>query len=364
MDSMELHFWMQAVRVKYRDRQKYICYEGQLTFKCFLECVAKKFDIPTLDVKVYDDSKTEIDEEAFEFLVKSQDLGVLEICLPVNPSLDDSLSSSASCSFESISGDKEGDSDSTIILQPSPTTRRANEDASLAQKIENILSNKPGGERILNDYAQTKSLTDSRRRDMVKILVAHMTSEHGTSPSRRVKEEYARGITALFPYLADPRSRFGYEHFYNAQDGSGYLAWRLKFVQKEASEGPKRTGRQSPTQRSGPEGDREPFVEENWLNTDTLCSEATALMKHTVDEAVVKEKMKQTFTYRQKMVHDPVKSSDIFTAFPRFLDIAGLIEQDFSLMFGDAVSARFLEKWPTVYKRKNPSAKPWPHADS
>ncbi|XP_030277922.1 uncharacterized protein LOC115584563 isoform X4 [Sparus aurata] len=278
---------MQAVRVKYRDRQKYICYEGQLTFKCFLECVAKKFDIPTLDVKVYDDSKTEIDEEAFEFLVKSQDLGVLEICLPVNPSLDDSLSSSASCSFESISGDKEGDSDSTIILQPSPTTRRANEDASLAQ-----------------------------------------------------------------------------EHFYNAQDGSGYLAWRLKFVQKEASEGPKRTGRQSPTQRSGPEGDREPFVEENWLNTDTLCSEATALMKHTVDEAVVKEKMKQTFTYRQKMVHDPVKSSDIFTAFPRFLDIAGLIEQDFSLMFGDAVSARFLEKWPTVYKRKNPSAKPWPHADS
>ena len=29
---------MQAVRVKYKDRQKYICYEGQLTFKSFLEC--------------------------------------------------------------------------------------------------------------------------------------------------------------------------------------------------------------------------------------------------------------------------------------------------------------------------------------
>lgn len=28
------------------------------------------------------------------------------------------------------------------------------------------------------------------------------------------------------------------------------------------------------------------------------------------------------------------------------------IEQDFSLMFGDAISARFLEKWPTVYKSK------------
>ncbi|XP_030014336.1 uncharacterized protein LOC115435867 [Sphaeramia orbicularis] len=121
---------------------------------------------------------------------------------------------------------------------------------------------------------------------------------------------------------------------------------------KEASEGQKRTGRQPLTQRGGPERDGEPFVEENWLNTDTLCSEATALMKHTADEAVVKEKMKQTFIYRQKMVHDPVKSSDIFTTFPRFLDIAGLIEQDFSLMFGDAISASFLEKWPTVYKRK------------
>lgn len=45
--------------------------------------------------------------------------------------------------------------------------------------IENILKNSPGGERIVNEYARTKSLTDGRRRDMVKILVAHMTSEHG-----------------------------------------------------------------------------------------------------------------------------------------------------------------------------------------
>lgn len=66
-------------------------------------------------------------------------------------------------------------------------------------------------------------------------------------------------------------------------------------------------------------------MEGNWLNTDTLCSEAIALMKHTVDEGVVKEKMKKTFTFRQTMVHDPVKSSSVFTVFPRFLDIAGLV---------------------------------------
>ena len=28
------------------------------------------------------------------------------------------------------------------------------------------------------------------------------------------------------------------------------------------------------------------------------------------------------------------------------------IEQDFSLLFGDDISAKFLEKWPTFYKQK------------
>lgn len=58
----------------------------------FVHTVAKKFDIPTLDLKVYDDSKTEIDEDVFEFIVKSQDLGVLEICLPKSPNLNGELS--------------------------------------------------------------------------------------------------------------------------------------------------------------------------------------------------------------------------------------------------------------------------------
>lgn len=75
----------------------------------------------------------------------------------------------------------------------------------------------------------------------------------------------------------------------------------------------------------GPKADRDPFREENWLATESLCCEAIALLKHTADEAIVKEKMKQTFTDRQKMVHDPVKSSEIFTAFSRFLDIAGVV---------------------------------------
>ncbi|KAJ4940391.1 hypothetical protein JOQ06_026694, partial [Pogonophryne albipinna] len=221
----------------------------------------------------------------------------------------DSLRSSASASVTSYS---DVDSDDTIILQRSPASTKREEDSPLAKMIEDILKNKPGGERIMNEYARTKSLTDVRRRDMVKILVAQMTSDHGTSPSRRVKEEYAKGITSLFPNLANPRSKFGFEHYYNAEDGSGYLAWRLKFVQKGASEGQKKTLCQSLT--GGPKADRGPFTEANCLTTESLCCEAIALMKHSADEAI--------------------------------------IEQDFHLLFGDVTSAKFLEKWPTVYKKK------------
>lgn len=34
----------------------------------FVFTAAKKFDIPTLNLKVYDDTKTEIDEDVFELL--------------------------------------------------------------------------------------------------------------------------------------------------------------------------------------------------------------------------------------------------------------------------------------------------------
>ncbi|KAM7399508.1 hypothetical protein PAMP_018775 [Pampus punctatissimus] len=148
--------------------------------------VTKKFEIPTLDLKVYDDLNTEVDEDAFAFLVMKPDLGVLEVCLPKGSDFYDSVSLSTSHSiassnsfFLSSGGEIEGDSDDTIILQSSPAQRHRADLTRLAQIIENILKERPGGERILKEYARKKSLTDSRRRDMMKILVAHMASEHG-----------------------------------------------------------------------------------------------------------------------------------------------------------------------------------------
>ncbi|TNN81872.1 Indoleamine 2,3-dioxygenase 2 [Liparis tanakae] len=45
------------------------------SFMVFLKSVpSKKFSIPTLDLRVFDDSKTEVDEEVFDFLMKKQNL--------------------------------------------------------------------------------------------------------------------------------------------------------------------------------------------------------------------------------------------------------------------------------------------------
>ncbi|XP_052456531.1 uncharacterized protein LOC128015910 [Carassius gibelio] len=172
--------------------------------------------------------------------------------------------------------------------------------------IEEILKTSPGGEKIINEYTRTKGLSDTRRRDM--------------------------------------------EHYYNAEDGSGYLAWRIKTLQKEASE--ERMKRPRQPQTGGPTADRQSYKEDCYLTEDRHCQEAIALMKHTADEAVVKEKMKLTLAYRQKLLHDPKKSADILSVFSRFLDIPGLINQDFGLLFGDATSAKLLEKWSTNIKPK------------
>ncbi|KAM9445762.1 uncharacterized protein Hap1MRO34_024512 isoform 2-T2 [Clarias gariepinus] len=234
------------------------------------------------------------------------------------------------------------------MLIRSPPEKNPADKRHLAQMIEDILKSSPGGEKVLNEYARTKGLSDARRRDMVKILVAYLTNEHG--PSRRLKEEYAKGIISLFPCLADPRSKLGYEHYYNAEDGSGYLAWRIKTLQKEASEGRMKRAREPQT--GGPTADRHPYKEDSFLTEHQQCQEAIALMKHTADESVVKEKMKLTLRYRQKLLHDPKESTNILSFFPRFLDIPGLIDQDFGLLFGDATSTKLLEKWSTNLKPK------------
>ncbi|XP_039647127.1 uncharacterized protein LOC120553108 isoform X2 [Perca fluviatilis] len=175
-----------------------------------------------------------------------------------------------------------------------------------------------------------------------------MTERHGI-PSRQQKEKYALGIITLFPSLKDPFSPKGYEHFYDGEKGTGYLAWRLKTISRTTGKRPVKEV--SVHQAQGPQRRRSATTLTQQLDGDA-CREAISFLVHAPDEASVFQKMKMTFQHRQDLVHDPQRSTDVFKTFPCFLDVKGLVNQDFLLLFGAETASKMLEKWDTSFKPK------------
>ncbi|XP_058627987.1 uncharacterized protein LOC131538126 isoform X2 [Onychostoma macrolepis] len=335
------------VKVKLGDAQKFVKIT-ELRLEEFLSAAFLKFGVPAVpeNVKVFDESGTEVDDDVFEDVVSDPSVGVLTIKHGAASHGQSILSSPVDSS----------DSQDTVIIEESTSSKRIRLDGEAKKLVETILVQKPGGERVINEYNRTKSLGDETRRKMVNILAADMIENNGTSPPRQVKEKYARGIVALFPYLSDPFSKNGYEHYYDGESGTGYLAWRVKTIQrglaKERRASFEGQGTSAEVGSGGPTVRRQSeFNPETILNEDE-CKEAIAFMRHSSDEDAIKKKMKLTFDYRRNMVLDPMQSNEILTIFPRFKDIKGLIEQDFVLMFGEGVSGKLLEKWTTAFKKK------------
>ncbi|XP_076740531.1 uncharacterized protein LOC143418700 [Maylandia zebra] len=215
--------------------------------------------------------------------------------------------------------------------------------------VEQILTSKPAGVTVIHEYEKTGSLKDSTRRLMVNIIVAHMREKEGRTVSKATKEFHALGIVSLFPSLKDPYSKKGYEHFYDIQSNKGFLEWHIKTVQRQ-SKSP--TASQNRVELKGGPTSRRKFGFTNDQQTRDQCMEAMSLLHHTTDQDIVFQKMRETFYYRQQILHDPQESANILQMFPRFLDTKGLILQDFAVMFGVETASRFLEKWNTSFKDK------------
>lgn len=115
------------------------------------------------------------------------------------------------------------------------------------------------------------------------------------------------------------------EHFYDPQSGSGYLAWRIKTVQRNTAAQSRRSSTSTPYQDS-PKRKREVLCIDKQLLGEH-CHEAISFLKHSTDESAIKEKMRDTFQYRQTLVQDQQCSSTVFDVFPRFLDITGLVRK-------------------------------------
>ncbi|XP_041849433.1 uncharacterized protein LOC121645114 isoform X2 [Melanotaenia boesemani] len=350
------------IKAKINKEQKYVKI-SKPSLEEFLSSAFVKFSIvpPVREsVRVYDETGTEVDADVFEEVVQQPSAGVFTI----------------TCDRASQGGTQGAASTSPVpevMTNPLAELSRCNSKDTIIQDedysppckqpkikwmeiparnlVEFALTKKPGGEQIIKEYVRTKGLTDSSRRKLVKILTAHMAGIHGTAPPRRVREMYAQGIVEMFPSLRDPYSKNGYEHFYDGESGSGYLAWRLKTIQRKdkSSEG---RGSSCQLTGGGPTARRDASLSPEVTLSQEQCKEAITFMKHSSDEATIKHKMKMTFGYRRKMVLDKEKSSDVLTEFPRFKDVKGLIEQDFILEFGEDIASKFLERWPAIFRQK------------
>lgn len=115
------------------------------------------------------------------------------------------------------------------------------------------------------------------------------------------------------------------EHFYDGESGSGYLAWRLKTIQRNSTSSEGR--RSSQLTGGGPTARRDASFNPEVTLSEEQCKEAISFMKYSSDEAAIKNKMKMTFDYRRKMVLDEERSSHVLTEFPRFRDVRGLVMQ-------------------------------------
>ncbi|KAF6719857.1 hypothetical protein FQA47_000177, partial [Oryzias melastigma] len=129
----------------------------------------------------------------------------------------------------------------------------------------------------------------------------------------------------------------------------GFLEWRVKTVQRKFRTSS--TPHKKVQLRGGPTSPRVSGTSDDQRTGDE-CMEAISLLQHTTNCDVVFQKMRETFQYRRQILQDPQISADVLKIFPRFLDVKGLILQDFLLMFGAEAASRLLEKWNTSFKEK------------
>ncbi|XP_056432740.1 uncharacterized protein LOC130371116 [Gadus chalcogrammus] len=362
-------------KVQYHGKKKYIKLNGD-SHSEFLKEAKVKFSISTeTDIYVLDDTGTEVDEEVFtDILEEKTDIlwtivDVLSVSdSPVPSSCNDtlSLSSPTSESDTSLMSSKRWPIDNSFLMSPkrqctddtilkSTQSQHIDDSSSQAKElVKRVLEQKPGGEKILKEYAMRGEFKDRTRRELVNIIVADMVEKYGRAPPKDKRTQYAWGIVTLFPSLKDPYSKKGYEHFYDADSNEGYIAWKLKNTQRDLNSGSSSSGfrRMSShtSNSSGPQLERE-VSKELQLEGDQCC-EAISLLKHSTDKEQIFMKMKATFNHRQQLIHDPEQCSTVLTLFPRFLDTKGLVLQDFDLLFSAETSSKLLEKWGTLLKVK------------
>ncbi|ROL48390.1 hypothetical protein DPX16_4216 [Anabarilius grahami] len=208
----------------------------------FIKEASAKFNLPYgANVVLKDSAGVDVDADIFDELVRTSKVSfkILDGDTADNVPQAKTDFSEPSCPESSFSSVKSESSDSTVIPQSSKARKkRFLEEPSDCNASKDLvhaaLHSKPGGSDILKEYEQTKSLSDKTRRKLVNILVANMVEKYGRIPQVSICVSYALGIITLFPNLKDKCSPTGYEQYYDLRSGQGYIAYRLKTVQRNS----------------------------------------------------------------------------------------------------------------------------------
>ncbi|KAK2840958.1 hypothetical protein Q7C36_012537 [Tachysurus vachellii] len=152
--------------MKLGDAQKFvkIC----LSLEEFLSAAFLKFGVPAVpeNVKVFDESGTEVDDDVFEDVVIEPSVGVLTIKHGADLDSASPQASHGESNLSLSSSIDSSDIQDTVIIEQSSSRKRMRLDDE-AKK------------RIINEYNRTKSLGDETRWKMVNILAADMTEKNG-----------------------------------------------------------------------------------------------------------------------------------------------------------------------------------------
>ncbi|KAI9547953.1 hypothetical protein NQZ68_012970 [Dissostichus eleginoides] len=190
------------VKVRYGESQKYVkvaeTEEGYERYSTFLQKVIEKLGLPLQsELHLTDESWTEVDADVFEELLQAGNLTVKVstgrssvVLQNVSHTLLESDVSDTSFSVTSASSSAVSDSsESRIVLERDSGVKRVHADQESAKEmVRDVLQSKLGGEKVLQEYATTKTLMDGTRRQMVNLLVADMIEVHGRIPPTRARK--------------------------------------------------------------------------------------------------------------------------------------------------------------------------------
>ncbi|XP_052006258.1 uncharacterized protein LOC127660185 [Xyrauchen texanus] len=153
---------------------------------------------------------------------------------------------------------------------------------------------------ILREHEDTKTLSISLRKLLVKVTVSDLVEKHGFYPSGTEKLALAKEIVSLFPSLrinVPFGENEGHEHFFDGPSHSGFIEMRLRNIRRKLQQSQRiyNLKRRLPTdQPSLP------------ITDETVPTEWLTLIKRMrpspENSSSIKTAIDQTFSYRRRWI--------------------------------------------------------------